>query len=129
MLTSTFSSYRGCQFLIATHSPQIISRLNAEGCYITSLSDHRIYKASYFSNRSADYQLAELFDAPGIMNEYIARLAFSLLSKVKAAKRVTSDNSRELKQLQHLAENVDQNDPTKELVASVVKVCEIYADN
>lgn len=129
MLTSTFSSYRGCQFLIATHSPQIISRLNAEGCYITSLSDHRIYKASYFSNRSADYQLAELFDAPGIMNEYIARLAFSLLSKVKAAKRVTSENSRELKQLQHLAENVDQNDPTKELVASVVQVCEIYADN
>lgn len=129
MLTSTFSSYSGCQFLIATHSPQIISRLNADGCYITSLSNHEIYKASYFSNRSADYQLAELFDAPGIMNEYIARLAFSLLSKIKAAKRITSDNLREIQQLQHLAENVDQNDPTKELVASVVQVCEIYADN
>ena len=86
-------------------------------------------KAKYFSNRSADYQLAELFDAPGIMNEYIARLAFNLLSKVKTAKLVTDDNWRELKQLQLLLENVNSNDPINELVNSVSQVCEIYAKN
>ncbi|RYF52268.1 MAG: ATP-binding protein [Cytophagaceae bacterium] len=129
MLTSAFSSYEGCQFLIATHSPQIISRLKSEGCYITSLTDNKIFKGSEFSNRSADYQLAELFDAPGIMNEYIARIAFSLLSKVKAAKCVTKDNERELSQLKVLIENVDSDDPTLDLVNSVIQVCEIYANN
>lgn len=129
MLTNTFSSYQGCQFIIATHSPQIISRLNVEGCYITSLSDGAIYKASYFSNRSADYQLAELFDAPGMMNEYIARLAFSLLAKVKSTRKVTFKNKKDLKQLENLAKNIDREDPTLQLVASVVEVCEIYAND
>ncbi|WP_282349366.1 ATP-binding protein [Pseudomonas sp. PS01301] len=129
MLISAFSSYRGCQFLIATHSPQVISRLKREGCYITSLTDNKIFKGSEFSHRSADYQLAELFDAPGIMNEYIARIAFSLLAKVKAAKFVTLDNERELEQLKILIENVDSDDPTLDLVNSVIQVCEIYANN
>ena len=128
-LTKAFLTYSGCQFIIATHSPQIISNLPNKGCYITSLSKSYLYKAKYFSNRSADYQLAELFDAPGIMNEYIARLAFNLLSKVKTAKLVTDDNWRELKQLQLLLENVNSNDPINELVNSVSQVCEIYAKN
>jgi len=129
LLTRTFSSYAGCQFIIATHSPQIISRLPSEGCYITSLSDYSVRKSAEFSKRSADYQLAELFDAPGVMNEYIARLAFSLLSRVKSAKRVTHENWSELNQLKALAKNVDHLDPTKDLVESVVQVCEIYANN
>lgn len=129
MLTRTFSSYAGCQFIIATHSPQIISRLPSEGCYVTSLSDYTVRRSVNFSKRSADYQLAELFDAPGVMNEYIARLAFSLLSKVKAAKRVTDESWVELSRLKSLAKNIDRWDPTKELVESVVQVCEAYASN
>lgn len=129
MLTKTFSSYGGCQFIVATHSPQIISRLNEKNCYITSLSKRKIYRASYFRNRSADYQLAELFDAPGIMNEYIARLAFNLLSKVKSAKSVSPENKKELQQLVELAINLDNSDPTRELVSSVVEVCNIYASH
>ncbi|MHA9281017.1 AAA family ATPase [Klebsiella variicola] len=129
MLTKAFSSYSGCQFIIATHSPQIISNLPDKGCYITSLSKDYLYKSKYFSNRSADYQLAELFDAPGIMNEYIARLAFNLLSKVKTAKSVTDDNWSELKQLHTLLENVNSHDPVYELVNSVSQVCKIYAEN
>ena len=38
MLTKAFLTYSGCQFIIATHSPQIISNLPNKGCYITSLS-------------------------------------------------------------------------------------------
>ncbi|RSC25922.1 ATP-binding protein [Pseudomonas putida] len=129
MLTRIFMSYSGCQFIIATHSPQIISRLPISGCYVASLSDNSIRRSEEFSKRSADYQLAELFDAPGVMNEYIARLAFNLLSRVKAAKRVSKENWRELEQLKNLSFNVERTDPIKDLVASVVEVCEIYANN
>jgi len=129
MLTRTFSSYAGCQFIIATHSPQIISRLPGEGCYVASLSNRTVRRAEDFRKRSADYQLAELFDAPGVMNEYIARLAFSLLSRVKAAKKVTDENLVELDRLKSLSENIDRLDPTGDLIKSVVQVCEIYANN
>ncbi|WP_241616919.1 AAA family ATPase [Rosenbergiella epipactidis] len=127
MLTKSFSSYEGCQFIIATHSPQIISRLPSQGCYITSLSNNEIYRSDTFSERSADYQLAELFDAPGIMNEYIARLSFSLLSKVKLAKSVSDINKEELDYIENLAKNIDFNDPIKVLVESVKQVCDLYA--
>ncbi|WBX87842.1 AAA family ATPase [Achromobacter mucicolens] len=129
MLTNTFSSYSGCQFIIATHSPQIVARLPSEGCYVSSLTNKTLYKAKDFNKRSADYQLAELFGAPGIMNEYIARLAFSLLSKVKATRKVNNENSAELRRLINLSDYIDESDPTKELIYSVIEVCKKYADN
>ncbi|MNJ25032.1 hypothetical protein D3C77_194650 [compost metagenome] len=129
LLTTSFSAYKKCHFIVATHSPQIISRLREEGCFITSLSKNEVYHAEEFYNRSADYQLAELFDAPGIMNEYISRLAFNLLAKVKANRAVDSESSVELQRLKELDKQVEANDPVKELISSVVELCECYADS
>lgn len=129
LLMSSFSAYQNCHFVIATHSPQIVSRLDSKACFITSLSKQRTYKASEFSHRSADFQLAELFEAPGLMNEYISRLAFSLLAKIKARKDLDSELQRDLAQLQQLAQKVDKADPIKDLVDSVVEVCRFYAND
>ena len=129
MLMKSFSSYKGCHFIIATHSPQVIARLNSRACFITSLSKHRIYDAEEFYQRSADYQLAELFDAPGIMNEYISRLAFNLLARVKANKSVSEESSVDLERLLALDVQVENGDPVKELISSVAEVCKHYANN
>lgn len=82
LLQTAFSHYRGCQFVIATHSPQIIARLSGAGSFIYHLRKKQLYPASLFERRSADYQLAELFDAPGMMNEYISRVCFNLIAQV-----------------------------------------------
>lgn len=129
LLMSSFSGYRKCQFIIATHSPQVIARLSGKGCYIASLSRRELYDAEEFHEKSADFQLAELFDAPGIMNEYISRLAFNLLAKVKHSKRLDSDSLEELIRLQKFDQQLDENDPVKELIRSVSMLCESYADN
>lgn len=129
MLMKSFASYKGCHFIIATHSPQVIARLNSRACFITSLSKHRIYDAEEFYQRSADYQLAELFDAPGIMNEYISRLAFNLLARVKANKAVSEESSLDLERLLALDVQVESGDPVKELISSVAEVCKHYANN
>ena len=129
LLTTSFSAYRKCHFIVATHSPQIIARLRGEGCFITSLSKREVYDAEEFYNRSADYQLAELFDAPGIMNEYISRLAFNLLARVKANKHVDYESVADLQRLKELDKQVEANDPVKELINSVVDLCESYADS
>lgn len=129
LLISSFSSYSRCQFIIATHSPQIISRLSKKGCFVTSLSENKVYNAEHFANKSADYQLAELFDAPGMMNEYISRLAFSLLAKVKAKKSLDKDLTADLNRLLQLNLKVEESDPIKELANSVAEVCYFYANN
>lgn len=129
LLTTSFSAYKGCHFIVATHSPQIIARLRDKASFITSLSKRTVYHAEEFYNRSADYQLAELFDAPGIMNEYISRLAFNLLAKVKASRSVDGESLKELKRLKELDLQVEQSDPVKELISSVVALCDQYANN
>jgi len=129
LLTSSFASYQNCQFIIATHSPQIIARLRGHGCYIASLSRGELYDAEEFHDKSADFQLAELFDAPGIMNEYISRLAFNLLAKVKHSKEVTASSQAELSRLLQFKEQLEESDPVKELIISVAMLCEHYAAN
>jgi predicted ATPase len=129
MLMKSFSSYNKCHFIIATHSPQVIARLNSRACFVTSLSKHKIYDAEEFYQRSADYQLAELFDAPGIMNEYISRLAFNLLARVKANRTLSDESLQDLNRLLELDLQVECGDPVKELIGSVVEVCKHYADN
>jgi predicted ATPase len=129
LLMSAFSKYRGCQFLIATHSPQVIARMTGPNCYVCSLTKEQLYPGEQFLNRSADFQLAELFDAPGMMNEYVSRLAFNLLAKVKASKQLDSDNKNELLRLLKLSKTLDPNDPVKELISSIESVCQHYADN
>jgi predicted ATPase len=129
LLIEAFDSYEGCQFIVATHSPQIISKLQGDNCYIASLSKDRFFSAKNFKERSADYQLAELFEAPGLMNEYISRLAFSLLAKIKNAKAVTETNKSELKKLKSLISNTEKEDPLVELVKSVEDVYDYYDKN
>ncbi|MCG8911310.1 ATP-binding protein [Pseudomonas sp. DP-17] len=130
LLVRVFADYKNCQFILATHSPQIVSRLPSENCYITTMGDNnRIYLAKDYYNRSADFQLTELFDAPGAMNEYITRLAFQLLTKVKNSKSTTLADMEDLTKLKLLQLKLDQTDPNFELISTVSEVCELYAIN
>lgn len=127
LLVKTFSKYRACQFFIATHSPQIVSRLKGNNCFVTSLTKNEIYSSSHFYERSSDFQLAELFDAPGSRNEYITRLAFALLSKVKSKKIAQKSEMKELARLLELCNSISRDDPIFDLIKSVEEVVKHYA--
>ncbi|WP_338546519.1 AAA family ATPase [Pseudomonas benzopyrenica] len=128
-LTTVFSQYKECHFIIATHSPQIISRLSTENCFITVIDENKLHRANDYLEKSADFQLAELFDAPGIMNEYITRLAFSLLTKVRSERTLTDQAKAEMKKLQTMQGKLEETDPNFELINTVVDVCQYYATN
>lgn len=129
VLIKTFSKYKSCQFFIATHSPQIVSKLAEANCFITSLTKNEIYPSAQFYERSSDYQLAELFGAPGFRNEYIVRRAFSLLSKVKKQKHTFEKDLLELDKLLSLSKQLDSGDPTLELINSIKEIANHYASN
>lgn len=129
LLIDVFSDYRYCSFYIATHSPQIISKLSERNCFITSLTRREIYSAEDFREKSADYQLAELFDAPGSMNEYIVRLAFKAMSSLSNNKKVTHETYKDLIKLGGFSEKINKDDPLNELINSALEMGEHYAVN
>ncbi|GAB6454605.1 hypothetical protein bcgnr5380_56460 [Bacillus cereus] len=127
LLKASFRRYKRCQFIIATHSPQIISRMKGRNSFIYSLGKGCLYRADQFSSRSADYQLAELFDSPGLMNEYISRLSFNLVAEMRSRKVIDAEISEKLKKLSAIAVNVDEKDPTSKLIESVFLLADKYA--
>ncbi len=129
LLIEVFSNYKGCQFIIATHSPQIVSNLNYSSCFITSITRGEVYNAHKFASQSSDFQLAELFDAPGAKNEYITRLAFSLLSKIKKQKFISSEDEDKLKQLLNFIPELREDDAVLELIITIKEVMSFYASN
>lgn len=119
LLQSAFSHYSGCQFVIATHSPQIISRLSGPGSFICHLRKRKLYPASQFQRRSADFQLAELFDAPGMMNEYISRVCFNLIAQVRVGRPFTPQMKSEIDWLFDVRSKLDPSDKLIALIDSL----------
>lgn len=86
LLQSIFSSYRGCHFVLATHSPLLLSRVDPECSSIVFMDEDVTTDAHAYSRRSSDYQLATAFGTPGYRNEFLMReglLALSLATQGK----------------------------------------------
>jgi predicted ATP-binding protein involved in virulence len=116
LLMEVFDDYRGCHFIIATHSPQMISNLKKDNCYITQIESGEVFSANQYIDKSVDFQLAILFDAPGQENEYLKRIAINILSNLSAGNKFDFNNSLELKILERNYHNLSHKDSVKNLI-------------
>ncbi|EJG0325269.1 ATP-binding protein [Vibrio parahaemolyticus] len=82
ILNDSFSSYKGCHFIIATHSPLIVSDISSSNCCVYDMVNHKLIDARPHKERSADYQLATLFHNPGNNNEYLITQIIEVLDCV-----------------------------------------------
>ncbi|HCS63980.1 MAG TPA: hypothetical protein DIW64_07770 [Cellvibrio sp.] len=126
LLIDAFSSYRRCHFIIATHSPQIVSNLDRENCFVTSLSSGKIRHSEFFSNRSSDFQLAEIFESPGNRNEYILRRAMGLMANIRLNKSLDGIDKKEYNQLMQFTKNMERDDPIIKIIESVREAASFY---
>ncbi|MOA63206.1 hypothetical protein D3C78_1888510 [compost metagenome] len=62
-----------------------------------------------------------------MMNEYVSRIAFTLLSKVKEQKGILPDDAKMLARLNQIKGDLELGDPNIDLIDSVSEVCEYYA--
>lgn len=127
LLTSIFSSYEGCQFIIATHSPQIVSNLSEKGCYIMTMEDGVAKDANEYINKSSDFQLATLFGSPGFKNEYLSRIAVNLFSNLSNNRKFTSNDIETYQELIKMLPKISEEDPLRSLIKAIEKMREIYA--
>ncbi|ARA75356.1 ATP-binding protein [Pectobacterium brasiliense] len=115
LLQDVFSSFIGCHFLIATHSPQIVSGLRDRNGYILSLEDKQLFQHDSFM-KSADFQLAEIFQSPGFKNEYLIRTLLVIISKVAKNDELNSSDLKNLALANSLKEHLDERDPVMYLI-------------
>lgn len=115
-----FERYNSCLFIIATHSPQIVSKLDAYRSYIYTIKNDELVSASEYVKRSSDFQLANLFLAPGYKNEYLTRELITFLTSPIEYTR--SKGCSEIIKIVSLRDNVEQADPVFKLIDLARKV-------
>ncbi|WP_291148690.1 ATP-binding protein [Flavobacterium sp. UBA7680] len=111
LLIETFQNFKNCHFIIATHSPQLISKLSIENCYILQMDTKELKNAKYYANNSIDFQLANVFNSPGFKNEYLSRIAFSIISKVGKNKKFDEDDLKNYQLIKSQIKFLQENDP------------------
>lgn len=126
LLVTAFSNYTGCQFIIATHSPQIVSNLPERNCNIMSMETGQLESSREYQHRSADYQLAAIFKAPGHRNEYLNRIALNTFVKVGKNKSFDHEDTDTLELLSDSLESIRTNDPLYDLVIALQEMYKKY---
>lgn len=122
LLQETFSHYYGCHFIIATHSPQIVSGLETNNAYICSLERNELHDAITTSKKSADYQLAEIFKSPGFKNEYLLRVLLSFLTNPIEFLEKSENGINEIERIIKLKEYISPSDSVFKLICLAEKV-------
>lgn len=126
MLTSTFSLYSGCHFVIATHSPQIVSNLEPYNSYILSAETGQMTHAKNFVGHSSDFQLANVFNSPGFKNEYLSRIALNIFAKVSKNKTFDKEDMTNYRLLKGQRKYLSQDDPVYQLFVALNEMYQTY---
>jgi hypothetical protein len=123
LLTDIFSNYKNCHFIIATHSPNIISSIPDNNAYIVSIDgdDAKLMPSKMYHNRSADFQLASVFNAPGNNNEYLLSQVIEILDVLCKSNEVDEETINRAKWLLTFENKLEDGDKVKILLQILKK--------
>lgn len=121
LLMESFSDFNNCHFIIATHSPQIVSNLASDNCFVLDMQKGETVAASEVNRKSADFQLASVFGAPGFKNEYLSREIISALATLGGGRELSTPRLKVLRSIVSMKSAIDETDP-------VYKLIELLAD-
>lgn len=116
-LENCFSSYTGCHFIMATHSPLVVSSIPECNSAIVILDDEAKIISGRKSNRkSADYQLFTVLGYAGDQNEYVKRRLMIIISKLTNRTALNDDEIVFIERARELLKTVEDDDLTKYLL-------------
>ncbi|MER9163629.1 AAA family ATPase [Mesorhizobium sp. M0715] len=121
LLVKTFARYHGCHFVVATHSPMVISELPAHA-EVISLDREQLPPASELRGQSADYLLAEAFGLPTNGNLHVKERIVEALSLVANGRARSKEFDGVLLELKKFEHDLDDEDPSKAIINSLTDV-------
>lgn len=126
LLTDCFSEKSECHFVIATHSPQIISNLQENNCYIIDLTKNETYSSKDYIKKSADYQLLNIFHTPGYRNQFLIKEISIALSIFSSKIHIETNEINKFEDLVEYRKLLKSDDPTVDLLDILEKSIKIY---
>ncbi|HBM2885205.1 TPA: ATP-binding protein [Klebsiella variicola] len=129
-LEKCFSSYKGCHFIIATHSPQIVSGIPEENSCVVLLEEPgKVIKGKDVHGKSSDFQLFNTLNFAGDSNEYIIRELLLIISKIDTSQTLSDEDERFLMHAAHLLKDAEEYDTAKYLLLQAVALVEGRKNN
>ncbi len=119
LLQAAFSSYKGCHFVIATHSPQIVAGLRSKNGFVSDLARMTLVASEEYAMRSADFQLTEVFHEPGFKNEYLIRILLTTLSKLSRGQELSDEDHKRIDSIEQMEGRLDVADPVLHLLSQI----------
>ncbi|QDI79791.1 hypothetical protein E8E01_04775 [Methylorubrum populi] len=115
LLLDTFRGYRGCHFIIATHSPLVISELPKHATLV-ALDNPDAPPAAELAGQSSDVQLAEAFQLVSNKNLHLRDLLTDALRAAADGKADTQDFRDSVDHLKKLTARLPPGDGVRVLI-------------
>ncbi|MBQ5051054.1 Predicted ATP-binding protein involved in virulence [Klebsiella pneumoniae] len=116
-LTKCFSKYKGCHFIIATHSPQVVASIPKSNSCVVMLGEYsKTIPGADVHGKSSDFQLFNTLNYAGDSNEYIIRELLLIVAKYDSSQSIDKKDIDFIKHAKLLLEDVGDDDVAKYLL-------------
>jgi predicted ATPase len=126
LLEAVFCRYSGCHFVLATHSPQILSAIGSLPCAVIDMDSNEITDAHAYWKKSADFQLVEAFGSPGYRNEYLVREALTAIQFISQGEFDDPEFQRIFAVLEENKDKLQRDDPVRKMIVGILEAVEAH---
>jgi predicted ATPase len=118
LLLKIFDGFQGCHFVLATHSPLILSDIDPKNSNVVSLDRDRPSAdvGEAFAGQSSDYLLATAFEAPGNNNLYLKQEIIKALRLAANGKVASPRFAKTVDELVALLPHMKSESPVAQLI-------------
>lgn len=120
LLMDTFLGYEGCHYLIATHSPLIVSDIGKTNSFVLSMDKDTSIPVGDLSGVSADEILIKAFKVASAGNLYLKQQILKALRLVSDMKMATEEFAELRQELNTVLPYMEEGDPSRELIAELI---------
>jgi predicted ATPase len=124
LLLNTFRNFTGCHYVLATHSPLILSDVTPGNSSVVSLEDNsaKTAPANDLAGKSLDFLLATAFHVPGKNNLYLKQQIIKLLRLAANGDAESQEFAMEVKQLVELLPRLEARSPIAKVIRELKAV-------
>jgi predicted ATPase len=118
LLVDAFSTYKGCHFILATHSAQVTSSIPENNSFVTNIqnTESKCFSGTEVSNRSSDFLMARVFSFNRANNEYLIRIALNIFTSVSKNKSFPKELLEEYELLTNISNDISSESTLFQLI-------------
>jgi predicted ATPase len=131
LLLKTFGNFGGCHFVLATHSPLILSDISPKNSTLVSLDVRQrdLEPTTQLAGKSPDQVLVAAFRSPGRNNLYVKQEIVKALRLAADGQIATEEFQTTLKRLVDLLPEMEHGSPASKLIRELKSTGETSTAN